>query len=343
MFLLSGRWLRMLRQAGLMLLCTGKHLLSACWFSITGVEKWVFTSFLVQNNSYPTSQTQIFFLAFLILWLPLSHCCPLSGSNDSMWHFSLSFTVFIWEDSLWVPTSAPACSLVLLLLFTAALIAHLFHFCRMDTDHHQVPVGTAAENRRVLQTAPRAKLWVTGRANAPGGGTSFEAVGLQRETSHVHVPGEGLWRGLCVWAERTRGHIEWFIFSEGSLSMNRPLWVNVVESSVVEQEQYRIVQIPRVTSGISREAAAATPWYFGECSFIFCPFALSLCRMACWTGMNSWRGCLSALRRYDQERMSFWKCSYPSCCGWETCTASGECWFGCCQYPPYSGLSCLLL
>jgi len=34
--------------------------------------------------------------------------------------------------------------------------------------------------------------------------------------------------------------------------MNRPLWVNVVESSVVEQEQYRIVQIPRVTSGISR-------------------------------------------------------------------------------------------
>lgn len=77
-------------------------------------------------------------------------------------------------------------------------MADPFHFSRMDTDHHQIPVGAAAENRRVLQTAPRAKLWVTSWANAPGGGTSFEAVGLQRETSNVHVPGEGPWRGLRV-------------------------------------------------------------------------------------------------------------------------------------------------
>lgn len=50
--------------------------------------------------------------------------------------------------------------------------------------------------------------------------------------------------------------------------------------------------------------------------------------MACWIGMNSWRGSLSALRRYGQEKMNSWKCFYPCCCGWEISAwlPSGECW-----------------
>lgn len=86
--------------------------------------------------------------------------------------------------------------LVLFLLFTTVLVVNVFLSFRMDADHHQVPVRAAAEDCGVLQAAPRARLWFAIWADASGGGTSFEAVGLQRETSHVHVPGEGLWRGL---------------------------------------------------------------------------------------------------------------------------------------------------
>lgn len=63
-------------------------------------------------------------------------------------------------------------------------------------------------------------------------------MGLQRETSYVHVPGEGL-EGAAGWVHSRGGLGEvgakWFIFAECSLSVNRPLGLDAVSSSVVEQ------------------------------------------------------------------------------------------------------------
>lgn len=101
-------------------------------------------------------------------------------------------------------------------------------------------------------------------------------------------------------------------------SVNRPLGLDAVLSSVIGQEQHRTVKTSRVISTVVVQAAPTLPYLSAGC-FNFHLFALhlSVCRMACWTGTSSWHGSLSALRRYGQEKMNFWKCSFLCCCGWE--------------------------
>ena len=62
--------------------------------------------------------------------------------------------------------------------------------CRMDPDHHQIPVGAASEGGWVLQTVPQPGLCLPTACHTRGGGDSHEAMGVQREASHVHVSGE---------------------------------------------------------------------------------------------------------------------------------------------------------
>lgn len=59
----------------------------------------------------------------------------------------------------------------------------------MDPDHHQVPVGAAAEGGRVLQAVPQPGLQLPAAGHAARRGHGNEAVGVQREARHVHVPG----------------------------------------------------------------------------------------------------------------------------------------------------------
>lgn len=59
----------------------------------------------------------------------------------------------------------------------------------MDPDHHQVPVGAAAEGGRVLQAVPQPGLQLPAARHAARRGHGNEAVGIQREARHVHVPG----------------------------------------------------------------------------------------------------------------------------------------------------------
>lgn len=59
----------------------------------------------------------------------------------------------------------------------------------MDPDHHQVPVGAAPEGGRVLQAVPQPGLQLPAAGHAARRGHGDEAVGIQREARHVHVPG----------------------------------------------------------------------------------------------------------------------------------------------------------
>lgn len=61
--------------------------------------------------------------------------------------------------------------------------------CRMDPDYHQVPVGAAAEGGRVLQTVSQSGLQLPPAGHPTRRGDGHEAVGVQREACHVHVPG----------------------------------------------------------------------------------------------------------------------------------------------------------
>lgn len=74
-------------------------------------------------------------------------------------------------------------------LFSAADVSPVVWSSRMDPDHHQVPVGAASEGGRVLQAVPQPGLQLPAAGHAARRGHCNEAVGVQREARHVHVPG----------------------------------------------------------------------------------------------------------------------------------------------------------
>lgn len=60
----------------------------------------------------------------------------------------------------------------------------------MDSDYYQVPVGAASEGGRVLQTVSQSRLQLPAPGYSCWRGDGHEAVGIQREARHVHVPGQ---------------------------------------------------------------------------------------------------------------------------------------------------------
>lgn len=60
----------------------------------------------------------------------------------------------------------------------------------MDSDHYEVPLRAAAEGGGVLPAVSQPGLRLSPARSSVRGGDGNEAVGVQRETGHVHVSGE---------------------------------------------------------------------------------------------------------------------------------------------------------
>lgn len=61
---------------------------------------------------------------------------------------------------------------------------------RVDSDYYKVSVGAATESSRVLPPVPKPRLQLSPAGHAIWRGYGHEAVGIQREASHVYVSGQ---------------------------------------------------------------------------------------------------------------------------------------------------------
>lgn len=61
---------------------------------------------------------------------------------------------------------------------------------RVDSDYYKVSVGAAPESSRVLPTVSKPRLQLSPAGHAFWCGHGYEAVGIQREASHVYVSGQ---------------------------------------------------------------------------------------------------------------------------------------------------------
>lgn len=62
--------------------------------------------------------------------------------------------------------------------------------CRVDSDYYQVSVGAATESGWVLPSVSKPRLQFSPAGHAFWRGHGHEAVGIQREASHVYVSGQ---------------------------------------------------------------------------------------------------------------------------------------------------------
>lgn len=84
---------------------------------------------------------------------------------------------------------------------------------RVDSDYYKVSVGAATESSRVLPPVSKPRLQLSPAGHAFWRGHGHEAVGIQREASHVYVSGRfsfgNLQSDLEVISKTTKRLLEW--------------------------------------------------------------------------------------------------------------------------------------